>query len=85
MQPVTIYSTQICPYCVSAKQLLEKKGVSYHEIRIDSEPEKMQEMLQKANGQRTVPQIFIGNTHVGGRNELYALEQKGELDNLLNS
>ena len=85
MKAVTLYTTQICPYCVSAKQLLKKKGADYEEIRIDTNPEKMQEMLTRSNNQRTVPQIFIGDTHVGGRNELYALEQQGKLDELLNS
>ncbi len=70
---------------MNAKRLLEKKGVSYEEIRIDTSSEKHQEMLARSNGMRTVPQIFIGNTHVGGCDELYALEKQGELDNLLNN
>lgn len=83
MQPVIIYTTRICPYCVSAKQLLQKKGASYTEIGVDTSEEKYQEMLARSQGHRTVPQIFIGNTYVGGRDELYALEKAGKLDELL--
>jgi glutaredoxin 3 len=68
---------------VSAKQLLKKKGVDYQEILVDGNREEMQEMLSRSGGARTVPQIFIGDVHVGGRNELYALEQAGKLDALL--
>ena len=84
MQAVTVYSTRICPYCTSAKRLLDKKGVAYEEIRIDTSDEKYQEMLARSNGMRTVPQIFIGDTHVGGCDELYALEKNGLLNSLLN-
>lgn len=83
MQAVTIYTTRICPYCISAKQLLQKKGASYTEIPVDASEEKYQEMLARAKGLRTVPQIFIGNTHVGGRDDLYALDKAGKLDDLL--
>lgn len=83
MQAITLYTTRICPYCVSAKQLLQKKGASYTEISVDTSDEKYREMLSRAQGQRTVPQIFIGNTHVGGRDDLYALEKAGQLDALL--
>lgn len=83
MQPVTLYTTRICPYCVSAKQLLQKKGVSYTEISVDTSEEKYREMLERSQGHRTVPQIFIGDTYVGGRDELYALERAGALDSLL--
>lgn len=83
MAQVVIYSSGACPYCVQAKDLLEKKGVDYQEIRIDREPEKLEEMLAKSANRRSVPQIFIGDLHVGGYSELYALEQKGELDPLL--
>lgn len=83
MQPVTIYTTRICPYCVSAKRLLGKKGVSYQEVSVDSSDDRYAEMLARSNGKRTVPQIFIGDTHVGGWDELYALEKQGKLDQLL--
>ena len=83
MQPVTLYTTRICPYCVSAKQLLQKKGAHYTEISVDTSEEKYREMLARSQGRRTVPQIFIGDTHVGGRDELYALEKAGALDKLL--
>jgi len=85
VQPVTIYTTRICPYCVNAKRLLDKKGVAYEEIRIDTSNEKYQEMLSRSNGMRTVPQIFIGDTHIGGCDELYALEKQGQLNLLLNN
>ncbi len=82
MAPVTLYSTQVCPYCVRAKALLDGKHVAYTEIRVDREPGKMAEMMQKS-GRRTVPQIFIGERHVGGFDELYALDRDGRLDPLL--
>jgi len=68
---------------MSAKRLLEKKGARYEEIRVDTSDEKYHEMLARAHGMRTVPQIFIGDTHVGGCDELYALEKQGRLDPLL--
>jgi len=83
MQAVTIYSKQTCPYCVRAKQLLERKGAAYEEIRIDLQPQRRAEMIERAGGRSTVPQIFIGATHVGGCDDLYALEAKGALDGLL--
>ena len=83
MSKVLMYSTAICPYCVRAEQLLLRKGVSVIEkIRVDLDPAQRNEMMQRT-GQRTVPQIFIGDTHVGGCDELYALERAGELDPLL--
>jgi len=85
MLPATIYTTRICPYCISAKRLLDKKGVTYEEIRVDTSDEKYNEMLSRSNGLRTVPQIFIGSTHVGGYDNLYALDKQGQLDLLLNS
>jgi len=85
MPTVTVYTTRFCPYCISAKRLLAKKGVACDEISVDTSDEKYQEMLARANGMRTVPQIFIGDIHVGGCNELYALEKQGKLDALLNS
>jgi len=83
MKPVVIYSTGACPYCVAAKQLLQTKGVPYTEIRIDLNPAERDIMLEKAQGRRTVPQIFVGETHVGGFDDLNALNQAGELDPLL--
>ena len=66
MKNVLIYTTEFCPFCVRAKQLLNSKGVSYEEIRVDDSPEERANMEQKSNGVRTVPQIFIGDVHVGG-------------------
>ncbi|MGH8370546.1 MAG: glutaredoxin 3 [Gammaproteobacteria bacterium] len=84
MQTVTIYGTRVCPYCVRAKQLLTNKHVPYTEVMVDADPGQRAEMERKSGGRRTVPQIFIGESHVGGFDELYALERKGELDPLLN-
>ncbi|MBF0157442.1 MAG: glutaredoxin 3 [Magnetococcales bacterium] len=83
MPQITIYSTTVCPYCVRAKALLQKKGVAYEEINLDVSPERREEMLGRANGRRTVPQIFIGDRHIGGCDDLHALDAKGELDPLL--
>jgi glutaredoxin 3 len=80
---VIVYSTGWCPYCVRAKALLERKGVPFREIRVDEDPAERQTMLERSRGQRTVPQIFIGDRHVGGFDDLYALEKAGELDKLL--
>jgi glutaredoxin 3 len=80
---VTIYTTPICPYCVRAKSLLRKKGADIVEIDVFMDNERRDEMELRANGRRSVPQIFIGETHVGGCDDLYALETKGELDPLL--
>lgn len=82
MPTVVIYSTAICPYCVAAKNLLAKKGVSYDEIRIDREPGKREEMVARAK-RTSVPQIFIGDTHVGGFDDMVALDRAGGLDPLL--
>lgn len=82
MREITIYTTGICPYCSMAKRLLDKKGVAYTEINVDRHPERREEMLQRAQ-RRTVPQIFIGNHHVGGFDDLYALEKNKQLDELL--
>jgi len=82
MQSVTIYSTRVCGYCTRAKALLKAKQAPYTEIFIDLDPDKRVEMVQKS-GRRSVPQIFIGNRYVGGFDELYALERRGELDTLL--
>jgi glutaredoxin 3 len=83
MKAVEIYTSPLCGFCIAAKRLLSKKGVSFTEIDIWAEPERKPEMIQRANGGRTVPQIFIGDTHVGGCDELHALERAGKLDSLL--
>ena len=82
MATIDFYGTQYCPYCVRAKSLLEKKHVSFNEIRVDLEPSKRGEMQQRGGG-RTVPQIFIDDVSIGGCDELHALERSGELDPLL--
>jgi glutaredoxin 3 len=82
MAQVLMYTTAVCPYCVNAKKLLAQKGVAVSEIRIDSEPHLRQEMMEKSK-QRTVPQIWIGDHHVGGFTDLWALDKTGELDKLL--
>jgi glutaredoxin 3 len=82
MPKVVIYSTAFCPYCVRAKTLLERKGVSYEEIRIDMDREQMMIMMQLSN-RRTVPQIFIDDYHVGGFDDMSALDIDGKLDDLL--
>lgn len=83
MQPVIIYTSPLCGYCHAAKRLLSDKGVSFTEIDILAQPDKRQEMLSKSGGARTVPQIFIGDTHVGGSDDLHALQRAGHLDALL--
>ncbi|MBO3762356.1 glutaredoxin 3 [Ciceribacter sp. L1K23] len=83
MKPVTIYTRQFCGYCARAKSLLEQKGVAYVEHDATGNAELRQEMIQKANGRSTFPQIFIGETHVGGCDDLYALEHAGRLDPML--
>jgi glutaredoxin 3 len=83
MRVVTIYTTISCPYCVQAKRLLSHKGIQYTEIDVTADSALRMEMI-KASGRRTVPQIFIGEQSIGGFDELYALEQSGELDTLLN-
>ena len=83
MQPITIYTTMFCPYCYSAKRLLAKKGAEFTEIDVTMKPDMREEMTRRAGGKRTVPQIFIGTHHVGGSDELHALDAKGELDALL--
>jgi glutaredoxin 3 len=83
MNKVTIYTTKMCPYCHAAKSLLAKKGAAFDEIDVSYDRSARQIMMLKANGQRTVPQIFIGETHVGGSDELHELERRGRLDGLL--
>jgi glutaredoxin 3 len=83
MSRVTIYTTPICPHCVRAKALLEKKGAEVREVDVFMDRRARDEMEQKSGGRQTVPQIFIGETHVGGSDDLHALERAGELDPLL--
>jgi glutaredoxin 3 len=82
MAEVILYSTRFCPYCVRAKNLLERKGVPFSEVRIDTDTTQRDIMIEKS-GRRTVPQIFIGDFHVGGCDDLYALDARGELDSKL--
>ena len=82
MSKVLMYSTPICPYCVRAKHLLKTKGVAFEDINVGLKPALRQQMMQKS-GRRTVPQIWVGDTHVGGFDDLYALERQGKLDKLL--
>ena len=83
MPKVTIYTTQLCPYCRMAKQLLQRKGVAFDEIDVGGNPALREDMTEKAGGRYTVPQIFIGETHVGGCDDLYELDRAGRLDPLL--
>ena len=85
MPPVEIYTTRFCPYCNTAKALLRRKGVSFTEIDLIGNWERRDEMIKRANGRMTVPQIFIGKVHVGGNDDLQALERAGKLDALLAS
>ncbi len=80
MAEIDIYTTMWCPYCARAKSLLEKKGVAYREISLDEEPGRRSEMMQRAHGGRTFPQIFINGEHVGGCDDIYALDRAGKLD-----
>ena len=84
MPKVTIYTTPYCPYCHAAKALLKKKGVVFEEIDVQDSGSRQQMML-RANGRRTVPQIFIGETHVGGSDDIHELDRRGQLDPLLAS
>ncbi len=83
MKPVEIYTTPTCPYCHAAKRLLTKKGAAFTEIDVSRDPDLRQAMMQRAHGRRTVPQIFIGDTHVGGCDDLHALDRAGKLMPLL--
>ena len=80
---VLMYCTAACPFCQSAEQLLARKGARIEKVRVDLDPERRAEMLQPSGGRRTVPQIWIGSRHVGGCDDLYALERAGKLDPLL--
>lgn len=82
MKPVEIYTTQTCPYCIAAKALLKKKGVAYTEIDVGANPALRVAMAERA-GRRSVPQIFIGDVHVGGCDDLHALDHAGKLDPML--
>ena len=81
---IVMYSSSWCGYCARARALLEGKGAAFREIKVDEDPADRSAMLARSGGRRTVPQIFIGDRHVGGFDELYALDRSGELDTLLN-
>jgi glutaredoxin 3 len=83
MKPVTVYSKSTCPYCHAAKALLDRKGVVFTEIDVTGDPAGQQAMAERAGGRRTVPQIFIGDIHVGGCDDIHALDAAGKLDPLL--
>ncbi|NTT87066.1 glutaredoxin 3 [Tabrizicola fusiformis] len=83
MKSVEIYTTPTCPYCLAAKRLLAKKGVGFAEIDVSRDPSLRIAMTERAGGRRTVPQIFIGGTHVGGSDDLHALDYDGKLDPML--
>ncbi|QKT03658.1 glutaredoxin 3 [Ectothiorhodospiraceae bacterium 2226] len=83
MEEVTVYATAACPYCIRARMLLQQKGVLVQEIRVDRDMTMRREMIQRSGGRTSVPQIFIGTLHIGGCDELYALERAGRLDTLL--
>ncbi|MBM1632981.1 glutaredoxin 3 [Sulfitobacter mediterraneus] len=83
MKTVEIYTSPLCGFCHAAKRLLNSKGVSFAEVDVLANPDRKAEMIQRANGGRTVPQIFIGGDHVGGSDDLHALERAGKLDALL--
>jgi glutaredoxin 3 len=85
MPRITVYSGPSCPYCVRAKALLDKKGAKFEEINVRADAAKLDEMLKKTGGKRTIPQIFINDKHIGGCDELYALDARGGLDPLLAS
>ncbi len=83
MADIEIFTTQVCPYCVRAKRLFDKKGVSYREIDVSTDAELRESMTARAGGRRTVPQIFIDGEHIGGCDDLYALDKEGKLDPML--
>lgn len=83
MARIVVYTTPFCPYCLAAKRLLAAKGAAFEEIDVSSDPQLRAEMTQRAGGRRTVPQIFIDDTHVGGSDDLHALDRQGRLDVLL--
>jgi glutaredoxin 3 len=81
--PVRVYTTQVCPYCIRAKALLQKKGVAYEEVDVSDDPAKRSWLVSASGGRKTVPQIFIGEQSIGGFDELSALERAGKLDGML--
>ncbi|MDY6923783.1 MAG: glutaredoxin 3 [Pseudomonadota bacterium] len=83
MADIVIYTKPGCPYCIAAKALLDRKGAEFTEIVASNDPQKKQEMIQRSGGRMTFPQIFIDEKHVGGSDELHALDRKGELDPML--
>lgn len=83
MPQVTLYTTGWCPYCSAAKSLLKKKGIAFEEIDVEGKPDLRKAMTERAGGRTSVPQIFIGGRHVGGSDDLHALDARGELDKLL--
>jgi glutaredoxin 3 len=83
MKHVTIYTTPICPYCARAKSLLGKKGVAYEEVDVMMDTKARDRMIERSGGARTVPQIFVGDAHIGGSDELSALKREGKLDAML--
>jgi len=85
MSKIEIYTTRTCPYCMRAKMLLQEKGVGFKEYDVNSEPGLRQKMMQRANGGYTVPQIFINDEHIGGCDEMYALDRAGKLDDKLSA
>lgn len=85
MPPVTIYTTSLCGYCHAAKRLLKQKAVDFKEIDVGGRPDLREEIRIRSGGRTTVPQIWIGETHVGGCDDLYALEDSGQLDEMLHS
>jgi glutaredoxin 3 len=83
MPAVTIYSGPSCPYCTKAKALLQKKNIVYEEFNVKEDSEKLKEMIERSSGRKTIPQIFINGQHIGGCDDLYALNDAGKLDELL--
>jgi glutaredoxin 3 len=83
MPKVEVYASMFCPYCDRAKALLTRKGVSFTEVSLEAEPNRREEMVNRAGGRRTVPQIFIDDVHVGGCDDLMALDKSGKLDSML--
>ena len=83
MKKITIYTTPYCPFCIRAKQLLKSKNINFKEIDLSEEPEKFDEMSKKSNGAKTVPQIFLDDTHIGDCDYIHELDNKGELDKIL--
>jgi len=83
MQKIIIYTTPVCPYCERVKALFKEKGADYEEVDVSADHQVLMDMVEKSGGRRSVPQIFIGETHVGGADDLYLLESEGKLDGML--